>query len=299
MIEHLDGNYETVTFKENLSIRIHDNYSMEDFPPHWHTPLEIIQIVEQDYCVSVADQDYLLKTGDIALIMPGSIHTLHAPGIGFRRIFLADISLFNRIAGMEATLSLLPGILIVSPAGDAPLHRSLKLLLAEINSEYHSDSSLGEPLIFSRLLELFVLLGRKKLDQTADSASLGSRSPYSDKMLQVCDFIGAHCTEDLTLDEAASLAGFSKYHFSRLFKDYAGVSFYQYLSQKRITNAEKLLMNPDLSITEAALHSGFTSLSSFIRMFRIQKGCTPTQYRDMYASDPSLHGMTKPVPASV
>ena len=60
------------------------------------------------------------------------------------------------------------------------------------------------------------------------------------------------------------------------------MSFYKYLNQKRIENAERLLINPEVSVTEVSLSSGFTSLSSFIRMFKQIKGCTPSEYRTMY-----------------
>ena len=87
---------------------------------------------------------------------------------------------------------------------------------------------------------------------------------------------------DLSLEEVASLAGFSKYHFSRLFKQFTNVSFYQFLSQNRIYTAEKLLAVPEMSVTTVAYKSGFTSLSSFIRMFKLIKGVTPSEYRNMY-----------------
>ncbi|MBS7303966.1 MAG: helix-turn-helix transcriptional regulator [Lachnospiraceae bacterium] len=49
--------------------------------------------------------------------------------------------------------------------------------------------------------------------------------------------------------------------------------------------AEKLLINLDNSITDVALNSGFSSMSSFIRMFKQIKGCTPTEFRSMYRSN--------------
>ena len=42
MIEHLDGIHETVTYKENSSLRLFVNTDCEDYPIHWHTPMEII-----------------------------------------------------------------------------------------------------------------------------------------------------------------------------------------------------------------------------------------------------------------
>ena len=79
----------------------------------------------------------------------------------------------------------------------------------------------------------------------------------------------------------ADLSGFSKFHFSRLFKQFSGQTFYQYVSKKRIEQAELLLAREEMSITDVASASGFESLSAFIRMFKLIKGMTPTQYRKM------------------
>lgn len=78
------------------------------------------------------------------------------------------------------------------------------------------------------------------------------------------------------------LSSFSKFYFSRLFKQFTDVSFYKYVNQKRIEKAAKMLTEPNISITNVALSCGFESLSSFIRMFKIVKGCTPTEFRNMY-----------------
>ena len=130
---------------------------------------------------------------------------------------------------------------------------------------------------------MLVLIGRNRTEnQRTFDATRNKQQEYTEKFMYICDYISAHCTEDLTLDFVADLAGFSKFHFTRLFKQFTNVSFYKYLNQKRIATAEKLLADPQNSITDAALNSGFTSLSSFIRMFKIVKGCTPTEFRSMY-----------------
>ncbi|RHC49363.1 AraC family transcriptional regulator [Hungatella hathewayi] len=108
---------------------------------------------------------------------------------------------------------------------------------------------------------------------------------YAERFLYVCNYINEHCTEDLSLETIAGIAGFSKYHFTRLFKDFTHTSFYRYLNKKRISHAEQLLINPEYSVTEVALQSGFSSLSAFIRMFKQLKGCTPTEFKRMYSLD--------------
>ena len=88
--------------------------------------------------------------------------------------------------------------------------------------------------------------------------------------------------EDISLDTIADVAGFSKFHFSRLFKQFTNISFYDYLNQRRVKEAEKLLLNPNLSITEVAMRSGFSSISTFNRVFKSFKECTPTEFKNLY-----------------
>ena len=96
------------------------------------------------------------------------------------------------------------------------------------------------------------------------SADTSSRNIWS-VFLSICEYIDAHCTEDITLDEIAKIAGFSKYHFTRLFKQFTNNTFYKYLNQKRIELALTFLADPNISVTEAAMQSGFTNPSTFIR----------------------------------
>ena len=105
---------------------------------------------------------------------------------------------------------------------------------------------------------------------------------YIEKFIEICNYISAHCSDELNLEAVASMSGFSKFYFSRLFKQFTNVSFYKYVNQKRIEKAAEMLTEPNISITNVALSCGFESLSSFIRMFKIVKGCTPTEFRNMY-----------------
>lgn len=108
---------------------------------------------------------------------------------------------------------------------------------------------------------------------------------YVEKFMMVCNYITDHCTENITVEELADLAGFSKFHFARLFKQFSNMSCYEYLTQKRIAHAERLLIEPGLSITEVAMRSGFNSLSTFNRIFKSAKNCTPSEYKNLNTKD--------------
>ena len=77
------------------------------------------------------------------------------------------------------------------------------------------------------------------------------------------------------------MAGYSKYHFSRLFSEYTKETFCDYLNLRRIKAAEELLLNDSLSVTEIAMQSGFSSIATFNRLFRSLKGCSPSEYRKL------------------
>ena len=85
--------------------------------------------------------------------------------------------------------------------------------------------------------------------------------------------------DDITLEWAANYVGFSKFHFTRLFKEYTYVTFYDYVMHRRMQAAKVMLADSNLSITEIAFQTGFNNLSSFTRGFRNTVGQTPSEYR--------------------
>lgn len=283
MIENLKGIHETVNYKPNTNLRLYDNDEYEDYPSHWHTPLEIIMPTENEYTIDCSGYRFSLNTWDIIIICPGVIHSLYAPSIGRRMIFQIELGLLYSLKGFESTLSLLSPAICFTPELTPELHPLLKTLLLAIKEEYTEDAPLSEAMIYSKVIALFVLIGRNQKQPAVIFDGKGRKQKeYTEKFLCICKYITEHCTESLTLDEVAKIAGFSKYHFTRLFKQFTNTSFYKYVNVKRISVAETLLINPELSITEVAYQCGYTSISAFIRMFKLHKCCTPTEFRDMY-----------------
>lgn len=284
MIETLDGIHETVNYKQDTNIRLYDNVQFEDYPTHWHTPIEIIMPIQNNYTVICSNHEIHLRENDILIICPGVIHSLYAPEEGRRIIFQADCSVIINISEIETLLSLISPAILITPEDFPKVHKKLKKLILSIKEEYFSNSYLFEASIYSQLVKMFTIIGRNHADNQKgfDVGDL-KHAEYVDTFVSICKYINKNCTENLTLDEVSDKAGFSKYHFSRLFKQFTGLTFYKFLSKKRINHAEKLLISPDISVTEVALQSGFTSLSAFNRMFKIEKSCTPTEFRAMYS----------------
>lgn len=286
MIESLNGIFETINYKQSTSIKLYDNDEYEDYPAHWHTNPEIIMPTENIYTVECYNQIITLREGDIVLICPGCIHTLYAPEKGRRIIFQADINPLRFMKEIETLVTIISPLIVITPEDFPSIYDKVKSLLLEIKNEYLSSStSFSEVSIYSKTLEIITLIGRSRAAAGMETPSPDAprkQEEYIEKFIEICNYISTHCSDELNLEAVASMSGFSKFYFSRLFKQFTNVSFYKYVNQKRIEKAAKMLTEPNISITNVALSCGFESLSSFIRMFKIVKGCTPTEFRNMY-----------------
>jgi len=89
--------------------------------------------------------------------------------------------------------------------------------------------------------------------------------------------------QPLTLDELASVACMSKYHFLRLFKATYGMTPMEHVSQRRIERAQDLLRATNLTVTEVCFAVGFSSLGSFSSRFRALVGQSASDFQRRYA----------------
>ncbi|MFA6293444.1 MAG: AraC family transcriptional regulator [Victivallales bacterium] len=88
-------------------------------------------------------------------------------------------------------------------------------------------------------------------------------------------------TESVDLASAAKKSGYSKFHFSRLFKKSTGVSPWTYALGLKIDRAKEMLMNSDVSVKEVSLTVGIGDPNYFSRLFAKHTGMPPVRYRKL------------------
>ncbi|GFO59565.1 hypothetical protein GMST_18900 [Geomonas silvestris] len=98
----------------------------------------------------------------------------------------------------------------------------------------------------------------------------------------------------ISLERLAEEACFSKFHFCREFKKYLGVTPIQYLMQRRIDLAARLLRSKHLPISAVALKTGFPDQSEFTKSFKKCLGVTPSTYKQA-----ALRGASAALPGLV
>ena len=102
---------------------------------------------------------------------------------------------------------------------------------------------------------------------------------YSPIIQKSIDYIETNLHEDLTLDSIAQSAGFSKYHYHRIFQKEVGVTASEYIRYRRIANAANMLLYTDEKIVDIAFYYQFDTQESFTRAFKKYYQLPPGQYR--------------------
>lgn len=280
---HYVDSHELVGYKNNSTVRIWYNHQTCGYNAHWHTALEIILPVENNYDVIASQTSYHLLPGELLVIPPGVMHTLIAPDSGTRFVFLFDISFLSNIKGFAGIQPLMANPLYITPESLPNTYPALHHILMQMKDEYFSENEFSELTITSLLLNFFVRLGNhyRFADHPFSDVQPLKQKAYIQKFSGLLTYIDQHYMEDLCLEDMASYIGFSKFHFSRLFKQYTNDTFSDYLNRRRIRAAEELLAAPPpgVSITEIAMKCGFSSISTFNRLFKQLKNCTPGEFR--------------------
>jgi AraC family transcriptional regulator len=99
------------------------------------------------------------------------------------------------------------------------------------------------------------------------------------QLRRITEYVRVYLTRPLSLEELAGQVGFSPYHFARLFRQAVGESPHQFILRQRVDYARQLLRDPDLSISQVAIASGFADQSHLTQIFKRYTGMTPKAFR--------------------
>ena len=134
------------------------------------------------------------------------------------------------------------------------------------------DTAFGSELMRGTMLvQLMVLLNRMMLkDDSHDNTAV----EYSEKIAAVLSYINENLTKELRVDELAAMSYLSRYHFMRLFKSQTGCTVHNYIRQKRLVLAARLIRE-GMGAASAAVECGFSDYSAFHRAFTDTFGVSP------------------------
>ena len=149
-----------------------------------------------------------------------------------------------------------------------------------ILSELAAQTSAGRVFVEAAALTLAARLIQNHCDSTASRPREPLAQRLDDLRLgRVLDYIRDNISKKISLADLAATAGYSPFHFTRMFTLAMGVAPARYVSETRLKKAMADLAHRTLPIAEIALNAQFSSQASFTRAFRRATGTTPAAFR--------------------
>ena len=133
------------------------------------------------------------------------------------------------------------------------------------------------------VLDSLVNMASMPFDESQDIIYIDETSVTS--LLQ---YVDAHFTEDMSREHLSELFYFAPDYITKIFKKETGMSFKNYIIEKRLDLARKLLLKTDDSIRDISLKVGYDNYSYFTRLFKKSFGVTPVEFREGVNGDGSL-----------
>ena len=275
----MQGRQEYVTYKDRASLRIWYSDTPETYSYHYHSAVEIIVPLKGEVQYTLPEHVYHVQTGEVLIVPPNCAHELSMEVGSARYLYLFEPDAIFNMRDMQLIDPLLHAPIYLN--SDPELQDGVRALLLQTADFYERHEPLWNSLCYCYLLQMYVRIGRHFIN-------LGLEEPRREHPVdsEIIDsarlYINQHFNSELSLEDVAAFTGFSKYYFSRVFKQHFGVSFSEYLRSQRISRAEYLLIHTDHTVHEIAVKAGFGSIATFNRVFREDKKCTPTRYREIY-----------------
>ena len=120
----------------------------------------------------------------------------------------------------------------------------------------------------------------QKTDEKENTESFSNAS-----FMKILLYVDSHYTENLTIAEASRVLFMNPNYIGQLFKKEMGITFVQYVTQKRLEDAKQLLTSTDMLVADIAAAVGFNDYFYFCKIFKKNLQMTPMQYRQKMVDD--------------
>ena len=247
------------------------------FESHAHAAYTVTALLTGVLSATVGDHTFELSAGQTTLTNVGQNHSARGEQVEFVSIGMSP-ALMNE---MMTEIGLTRTTANINFREASVTDPSITKMAGEIAAEV-ADVQLGRAaMIEAQVRQLAIHILRCHLTvRQSDQIELSRAGPVDRRLRRAIEFMHDNFGRELGLEEIASAAYLSEYHFARLFKQITGVTPHVYLANVRLERARKLLADTALPISQIASMVGYQSQSHFSKMFRSVTGITPRAYRE-------------------
>lgn len=221
--------------------------------------------------VDMAEADALLLDPGASAVARG--RTTELLSLTLSPSLMLDAAVRTRLVGAGSNVIFAENVV----AGNQRLARLARNLADELIQE-----EAGQEIVVAALIEQVIveLLRHHSNMRRSPELELSRVGLVDRRIRRAVELMHARLEENLPLEEIASAAHLSPFHFARLFKKLTGATPHAYLATLRVARAQALLADTDLSITETSARVGYDSPSHFAKAFRQATGLSPRAFRN-------------------
>jgi len=231
-----------------------ENFS---YPPHLHQCFEIIIVTSGSMDISIDGKEYNLKKDQSVFIFPNQLHSMSSTSSNHVLFIFAPQ--FIQAYWTEKNDS-------IPNNNELVLDKQTIQRLLALSSKSSKFEIKG--VLYSVCACFDKVKTYKKISH--DRQTL---------LFKILSYIETNFKNDCSLSALTSSVGYNAEYISRFFKSKMNISYNQYLNARRLNHAAHLLRNTNDTALNCALESGYTSLRTFNRNFKLYYGTTPREYR--------------------
>lgn len=255
---------------------------------HCHDGYEVLIMKSGDIAMQIEDRLISLRSGDVLLIPPYIFHFARQQSSDtYCRIVLnikesAIQKLISRNEGYRHITD------VFYQAKDYRIHigdpaLSQLLLLSQALQEATEDSSdsFGNEILMVSLLSIILVLLNRQSGTSSEILPISSASSQSmpEVVKDIFHYVDQNLNGRLSVAEIADRAHLNSVYLTRMFRQYTGLSLQQYIIEKRLAEAKRLLRNGQ-SPMDVCFACGFNNYSNFSRTFTNHVKISPRQYQE-------------------
>ena len=262
-----NGSYELHTYiNENIPIIYHRRTIIGEWEyyMHWHENIEILFITEGVLEIRLDDTTYYAETNDTVIINSSVMHDLAAADGSVEYDCLIIDKSFCEQYGFYIDETHIEEI--VNEYTLCDINNRIKYLWTEKPAYYEAD-------VAACLLNILTVLFRNHISKKENY----NKNKNIEMVKKGIKWIGKHFKEEIGVDEVSENVGYSKYYFSRCFKEVTCSTVNEYINRVRINYACKKLREDGVSVGDVSAMCGFADISYFTKVFKKYTGVLPSR----------------------
>lgn len=271
-------NHELVNFKTSSPLQF-SVLAIENLERYWHQSIELLYVLSGNAQVYCRNTQYNLREDDIILINMFDVHSVSGNKCEVLSLKIDVSALDPEISHFSQKRFNCNSSIETDKTKFTPLKRLIALIVKANINPGDSTDLLNKSYIYELL---YILTAYFNAEDNANSKDVNKNF---ERIKNIVIYINEHYKEKISLNSLAETFFLSTPYISKIFKEFIGISFSDYLTEIRLSHAVKDLANPNSKIEYISEKNGFSNTRSFVAAFKNKYNYLPSKHRKKENAD--------------